>query len=236
MTALGRLIPIAVLLAQIARIPRLMETAASSSIQTTNKHGVKASAKNRGLTIHMITQYTYPSLGEAIKYFVSTMGILPRKNEVKEDTNTSEVEKKKIQKQIERLAREEGHLQAQFNALIPSINTYLTDSISCPIVAAQICSVANKLHESYKELLVGQGTFMSQRDTVLYFIKNFAIEACVTESSLAYLIYQDLRSDAVWPEEDFWYLPEERDGKIVWPIANAMKWAWVFSAVLYLLQ
>lgn len=174
----------------------------------------------------MTTQYTYPSLGEAIKYFVSTMGILPRKNEVKENTNTSEAEKKKIQKQIERLAREEGHLQAQFDALIPSINNYLKDSISCPIVAAQICSVANKLHDSYKELLVSQGTFMSQRDTVLYFIKNFAIEACVTESSLAYLIYQDLRPDAVWPEEDFWYLPEERDGKIVWPITNAMKWAY----------
>ncbi|MGK9568507.1 hypothetical protein O6461_24755, partial [Salmonella enterica subsp. enterica] len=72
----------------------------------------------------MNTNVCFATQGELLKFAYDAFGVLPRKNKVAGDFDDES--KKKIQKQLERLVKEEGHLAANYGEAVQLLSYILT--------------------------------------------------------------------------------------------------------------
>lgn len=174
----------------------------------------------------MESEFTYPTLGEVVKYLFDATGVLARKGDYGRANNFGEPQKRSVQKKLERLAKEEYALQPQLDDLVKTSSELLSEVIRCPIAAKQVSELINDLYERYRELITEQGTYMSKTDTVRFFLTNYGVDIAVRSLARDWLKWQPINPTAARPDQEFWFLPADKGDGWTWPLSHALKWAY----------
>lgn len=176
----------------------------------------------------MDRRYTSPTLGEVLKYLVDASGVMPRKaHDRKDDTEFDEVEAKSYRKRLERIAKEDCHLQKNMEEIIQLHSSTLSRYIRCPFRATQITELLNDLYERYTSMVKRFGTFLTKADSTRYFLTTYAVDGAVRSLTRDWLTYQGYIYACAQPPEAFWYLPSQ-DNDQVWitPLEKVLSWAY----------
>ncbi|MEE5037689.1 hypothetical protein V2K58_13345 [Pseudomonas alliivorans] len=168
----------------------------------------------------------FATQGELVKLAYDAFGVLPRKEASHDDID--ETQKKAIQKQLARLAKEEGGLLSNFEQMIQTLSSILTAYLPSIQVMSAIGDPLDDLLEAYSRLVREEGTYLSKVETLRYFISTKAIPLLVVSLNQSLLKHRlaDLALDT--PEDTFWYLPTvAEDGSLVLPLEKVMRWVYV---------
>lgn len=171
--------------------------------------------------------YTSPTLGDVVKYAVAASGVMPRKaHDRLDETEFDQSMAKTYQKRMQRLAKEDCHLQSTFEEIAKLLTSTLGRYVRCGFRAEQIRELLNDLHESYASLIKQVGTYMTKTDTARYFLTSYAIEIAVRSAARTWIVLQGYIYAAPQPMEPCWYLPSNVDGEISTPLSKVMAWAY----------
>lgn len=174
----------------------------------------------------------FATQGELVKLAYDAFGVLPRKGSRRMSKEASrdgiyETQKKAIQKQLARLAEEEGGLLSNFGQVIQTLSSILTAYLPSIQIMSAIGDLLDELLEAYSRLVREEGTYLSKAETLRYFISTKAIPLLVVSLNQSLLKHRisDLGLDT--PEDKFWYLPTvAEDGSLVLPLEKAMRWVY----------
>lgn len=173
----------------------------------------------------MSSRICFATQGELVKLAYDAFGVLPRKEAAREDFD--ETAKKAMQKQLDRLAKEEGHLASNFGQTIQSLSYILTGYLPNPSIMSAIGDVLADLHDAYNDLVRCEGTYLDKAETLRYFVSVKAVPLLVVSlnQKLLYHRIADLGLEA--PNDPFWYLPTvNEDGSLTLPLEKVMRWAY----------
>ncbi|WP_394230282.1 hypothetical protein [Shewanella colwelliana] len=171
----------------------------------------------------MMIRPQLPSLGDITKALLDHAGVLPQKNDstgVIEDEKT----KKKIQTQLRRLAKEESELENNLidllNLLAAFIQKATADSRVTNVCMDSIEDVLNQ----YKDLVRGDGTFLSKPEAVKWLIRTKLVDRTILSYQKNALKFNLSASNLISPSDTYWWLPDFTNQSTQWPLAKAMKW------------
>jgi len=175
----------------------------------------------------------FATQGELAKLAYDAFGVLPRKGARRTSKEASrdgidETQKKAIQKQLARLAEEEGGLLSNFGQVIQTLSSILTAYLPSIQIMSAIGDPLGDLLEAYSRLVREEGTYLSKAETLRYFISTKAIPLLVVSLNQSLLKHRiaDLALDT--PEDKFWYLPSvAENGSLVMPLEKVMRWVYV---------
>ncbi|WP_426619491.1 hypothetical protein ACP3TY_06100 [Pseudomonas rustica] len=174
----------------------------------------------------MIIDTCFATQGELAKLAYDAFGVLPRKEASHDDID--ETQKKAIQKQLARLAKEEGGLLSNLEQVIQTLSSILEAYLPNIQVMNAVGDPFNDLLDAYSRLVREEGTYLSKVETIRYFISTQAIPLLVVSLNQSLLKHRlaDLTLDM--PEEKFWFLPTvAEDGSRVLPLEKVMRWVYV---------
>lgn len=116
-------------------------------------------------------QYRFPTIGEIVKELFNAAGLLPQKHNLTSVIDC-EKHKKSIQKSLERLAREDSKIGSQLDDALDIFANILYALIEDEkLTFAFMASVQDSL-EQYKDLVRGDGTYLSLVNSVKWVIQN----------------------------------------------------------------
>ncbi len=167
----------------------------------------------------------FATQGELVKLAYDAFGVLPRKEASHDDID--ETQKKAIQKQLARLAKEEGGLLSNFGQVIQTLSSILTAYLPSIQIMSAMGDPLDELLDLYSRLVREEGTYLSKAETLRYFISTKAIPLLVVSLNQSMLKHRigDLALDT--PEDKFWYLPSvAEDGSLVMPLEKVMRWVY----------
>lgn len=173
----------------------------------------------------MSDDYRFATQGELIKLAYDAFGVLPRKHA--DRTELDETQKKTIQKQLARLAKEEGRLIPNFEETIQTLGKILAKYFTSPLIMAAVHDTLADLLEAYSALVREEGTFLDKQETLRYFISTSALPLVIVSLNKSLLSYSLLGFGETVPKSEFWFLPTvASDGRIEWPLEKVMRWAY----------
>lgn len=173
----------------------------------------------------MSTRVCFATQGELIKLAYDAFGVLPRKEAIHDDFD--ENTKKAIQKQLGRLAKEEGRLVSNFGEAVQLLSNLLAGYLPSIRIMGAIGDSLADLHDAYSELVRTEGTFLDKAETLRYFISIKAVPLLVVSLNQSLLRYKIADFALDTPEDEFWYLPSVTDdGKLTLPLEKVMRWAY----------
>ncbi|WP_322981259.1 hypothetical protein [Pseudomonas sp. C11] len=168
----------------------------------------------------------FAAQGELVKLAYEAFGVLPRKEASHDDID--ETQKKAIQKQLARLAKEEGGLLSNFGQVIQTLSSILTAYLPSIQVMSAIGDPLDDLLDVYSRLVREEGTYLSKAETLRYFISIRAIPLLVVSLNRSLLEHRLADLALETPEDAFWYLPTvAEDGCLVMPLEKVMRWVYV---------
>ncbi len=174
----------------------------------------------------------FATQGDLVKLAYDAFGVLPRKGTRGLSTEASrdgidEAQKKAIQKQLARLAQEEGGLLSNFSLVIHTLSDILKAYLPSIQVMSAIGYPLDVLLGAYSQLVREEGTYLSKAETLQYFISIRAIPLLVVSLNQSLLKYRVADLALETPEDTFWYLPTvSEDGSMVLPLEKVMRWAY----------
>lgn len=167
----------------------------------------------------------FATQGELVKLAYDAFGILPRKEAGPDDIDESQ--KKAIQKQLARLAKEEGGLLSNLAQVIQSLSNTLAAYIPSIRIMSAIGDPLNDLLDAYSILVREEGTYLSKSETVRYFISTTAVPRLVVSMNQSLLKYRIADLGLETPKDEFWYLPTAtEEGGLIMPLEKVMRWAY----------
>jgi len=168
----------------------------------------------------------FATQGELVKLAYDAFGVLPRKGA--SDDDLEETQKKTIQKQLARLAKEEGGLLSNLEQVIKTLSSTLTAYLPNVQLMSAIGEPLDILLDAYNRLVREEGTYLGKAETLQYFISTKAIPLFVVSLNQSLLKHGLVDSALDIPEDAFWYLPTiKEDGRLVLPLEKVMRWAYV---------
>lgn len=171
-----------------------------------------------------MTNHRFPTLGQTIRYAFDVCGVLPRKRS--EPDGLSEDDKKRMQKRLGRLANEKGKLTENCGAAIEELGSIIAATLASPKLALWIGEVLMDLFSVYNAVIRTEGTYLTERDTVRWFCRAYAVPRLVFSVRKHLLRFNVVSEGLLTPPEADWYLPTVTDEKITWPLEKAMHWAY----------
>ncbi|PCR94582.1 hypothetical protein CP336_19685 [Pseudomonas fluorescens] len=173
----------------------------------------------------MKTKVCFASQGELIRLTFDAFGVLPRKEVSRDDFD--EAAKKNIQKQLQRLAKEEGHLTKNFGEAVEQLGSILLGYLPSTRLMQAIGAPLADLHDTYNEVVRSEGTFLDKAQTLRYFISIKAVPQLVMSLNWSLLRYKIADFELETPDDEFWYLPSNTSaGKLITPLAKVMRWTY----------
>lgn len=167
----------------------------------------------------------FATQGELVKLAYDAFGVLPRKEASHDDID--ETQKKAIQKQLVRLAKEEGGLLSNFGQVIQTLSSILTAYLPSIQIMSAIGDPLDDLLEAYNRLVREEGTYLSKAETLRYFISTKAIPLLVVSLNQSLLKHRIAYIGLETPEDKFWYLPAvAEDGRLIMPLEKVMRWVY----------
>lgn len=173
----------------------------------------------------MTSRFGFATHGEVLKQLYLAFGVLPRK-EAREE-RFAERDKKTLQKQLGRLASEEGNLIEYYQKAVETFRQLLSQYLPVPGHVEALGTVLDDLELAYAELIQTEGTYLDQRDSLRYFMSIKAVPILVMALKRCRLLCMLGDRPGIWREDTFWYLPTFLAGdKMTMPLAKVMRWAY----------
>lgn len=167
----------------------------------------------------------FSTQGELVKLAYDAFGVLPRKEANHDDID--ETQKKAIQKQLARLAKEEGGLLSNFGQVIQTLSSILTAYLPSIQIMSAIGDPLDDLLDAYSRVVREEGTYLSKTETLRHFISIKAIPLLVVSLNQSLLKHRIADLALEMPEDTFWYLPTvAADGHLVTPLEKVMRWVY----------
>lgn len=173
----------------------------------------------------MSSKVCFATQGELIRLAFDAFGVLPRKEADRDEFD--EAAKKNIQKQLERLAKEEGHLASNFGEAVRLLGGMLMDYLPSTRMVQAIGDPLSDLHYGYNQVVRTEGTYLNKAQTLRYFISIKAVPLLVISLNQSLLRHKIADFQLETPEDEFWYLPSITSaGEMTMPLAKVMRWAY----------
>jgi hypothetical protein len=173
----------------------------------------------------MTSTIGFATHGEVLKQLYLAFGVLPRKEA--RDDDFEEKDKKTLQRQLSRLASEEGNLIENYRKAIDTLRQLLGQYLPVPGHIAALGMMLDDLNLIYAELIQAEGTYLTRRESLRYFISVHAVPAVVLTLKRCRLLCSLGPGPGVWDDDTFWYLPSfGPDDKVTMPLAKVMRWAY----------
>jgi hypothetical protein len=173
----------------------------------------------------MTSTIGFATHGEVLKQLYLAFGVLPRKEARAEDFD--EKDKKTLQRQLGRLASEEGNLIEYYLKAIDTLRQLLSQHLPVPGHVEAIGTVLDDLESAYAELIQTEGTHLSRRESLRYFMSIKAVPVLVLALKRCRLLCGLGDGPGVWRDDTFWYLPTfETDKKVTMPLTKVMRWTY----------
>lgn len=169
-----------------------------------------------------MTNYSFPSLGQTIRFAVDVLGVLPRKRGDIESLD--ETAKKRIQKKLQRLANEEGRLEENVSEIIAEVSEVIGSAVRRDEIRFAICETLWDVYEVYNSTIKSEGTFLSEKETIEWFCINYAIPRLAFSVPKHMLRTNMAGLGFIYPSDEDWYLSNVENGSISWPLAKVMRW------------
>lgn len=166
----------------------------------------------------------FPTLGELVKFAFDAAGVLPRKRG--EDDGLNDTDKKRIQKQLQRLTGEEGNLTARCGELIRNLAYLTAGAIPNAKVNLAFGEGVMDLFEVYNAVIRDEGTYLNKKDSILWFCRAHAIPRLALSIQKHVLRFNLASEGFAIPPDPNWYLPTVNGDEIIWPIKKAMSWVY----------
>jgi len=167
---------------------------------------------------------SFPTLGQVLRFAFDACGVLPRKRG--ERDGMTEQDKKLIQKRLQRLANEEGKLLENGHAAIDELGALLAGTVAPAKAVIALGGVLLDLFDVYHVVVRSEGTYLSERDTIGWFCRAYAIPRLVV-SVRKHLLRLNLTAEGLrTPSDPDWYLPTVTDEGVTWPLAKALYWTY----------
>jgi hypothetical protein len=175
--------------------------------------------------VEMTTIVGFATHGETLKLIYEAFGVLPRKEARFDDFD--EKDKKTLQKQLTRLASEEGNLVENYKNAITAFRQLLTKYLPVQGHAEALGMVLEELDLIYAEMIRVEGTYLDKLNSLRYFISIKAVPALVLALNRSMLLSGSRAVVGLWSEDSFWYLPTwGPSGHTIMPLAKVMRWAY----------
>lgn len=178
----------------------------------------------------MTSTIGFATHGEVLKQLYLAFGVLPRKEVGAEDFD--EKDKKTLQRQLGRLASEEGNLGGNYEKAVDTLRQLLSQYLPAPGHVLALGTVIDDLESAYAELIRTEGTYLSRRDSLRYFMSVKGVPILVLALKRCKLLCGAGEAPGVWHNDTFWYLPTfETDDKVTMPLAKVMRWTYAVCGV-----
>lgn len=165
----------------------------------------------------------FPSQGELINFIYKVAGALPRKYGPQDEMD--EKSKKTVQKALARLAAEEGNLNDSFGELIHLLSSSLSNHISNHKIMFSTGEILFDVLDVYKQVLREDGTYLSKKETMKWFLSSYLIGRVVISVNKHLLRFNVAADNLFFPDND-WFLPTINNDEIEYPLAKTMRWAY----------
>lgn len=169
----------------------------------------------------------FPTLGQLIKFAYAATGVLPRK--YGEQGDLTESEKKTIQTQLNRLAKEKGSLSGPLGERIRQLAFVVAGAIKSQKVNFAIGESVMDLFEVYNKVVREDGTFLDERDSIRWICRAYVIPRLALSIQKHLLRFNLAAEGFVTPDETDWFLPTLTETGITWPLAKVMDWVYQTS-------
>jgi hypothetical protein len=166
----------------------------------------------------------YPTQGEVIRFLYAAAGVLPGK---RDPIAPSGMDRKALQKALQRLAEEEGKLEEKFGVMLQELAFLVAGHIAFEKPNLAVGDVLSDLLDSYKRVICSEGTYLSKHDTLRWLVRDRWAPAAAI-SVARHITRYGLRPLAQYfPDVLGWYLPDWKDGKPMWPLQTV--WRWIYA-------
>lgn len=167
-----------------------------------------------------MNEYSFPSLGEVTRFAIDALGILPRK---RSNDEFDEKNKKRIQKKLSRLSKEEGKLLENFTEIFKELDELLRKELANELVANCVLQAFEDLFVAYRETIRKEGTYYTRKDTIKWFCLTLAIPRIAITINKYFFYSYHQNQQTILLEFDRCFLPSRSNNIIHWPLAKSME-------------
>jgi len=168
-----------------------------------------------------MTNYSFPTLGEVLKLLFNATDVLHLNYE----------NKKLIQKQLQRLANEEGNISENLNNLFELFRFNIESLVDDKRVADAIINSIFLVLRNYRHEVRTNGACISRAHIYQWLVGSELLNTIVLAQHKYFLMFNLPASGLIAPEEKHWWLPEIHAGGIECPLGKAFKWMYTSLSI-----
>jgi hypothetical protein len=157
--------------------------------------------------------YSFPTLGDVLKFLFNATDVI-----------SDSENKKLVQRQLQRLAKEEGNISDSLGRLFDIFRHNLEALIGDERVVGAISYSVLFIFNKYEEVVRNEGACVSMEFIDKWLINNVLLNTLVFAQHKYFLMFNISASGLIAPEEKYWWLPEIDESGIEWPLGKAFKW------------
>lgn len=175
------------------------------------------------------TEAGFPTVGEIVRFAYDAAGVMPAKRDP--TPGLEEDGRRRLQKAMERLAREEGDLDRNFGELTQQLAYLVTGHVQFEALNRAVGDVLFDVLDVYKRVLREEGTFLSKKETVRWLISDHWVFAAAISIARNIARYGLRPTASFLPDVPSWYLPETKGPDTAWPLAKVIWWIYSSSGL-----
>lgn len=162
----------------------------------------------------------FPSFGELVRTIYNIAGILPAKH-----GELDNAKRKRIQKSLQRLAHETCPLDETLARMTQQLGYLIAGAVEQAPLFLAIGEILFDWFEVYRRVMAEEGSYLSPRETMKYFLQRFAVPRIVV-SLAKHTDRFSLDDEGVfeWPEGGFGFIPRRTGDRLAMPLETAMRW------------
>ncbi|WP_281544992.1 hypothetical protein [Grimontia sp. SpTr1] len=166
----------------------------------------------------------FPTLGDVLKSVIDWSGLLAQKGHssgfIKDET-----QKKTVQTQLRRLAREEGDLNKNLGDLLLLLEGLLSEHLGDDRLSFNMMNAVRELLEDYRQSLNSSGTYLDKEQSISWYVSAEFINGAIYSITWNSQIYSLTNSFTLPP--GVWWVPAPLSIKRQTPIGNV--WTWIYE-------
>lgn len=171
----------------------------------------------------MVTMPGFATHGEVLKYLYNAFGVMPRKEVRSGDFD--EKDKKTLQKQLARLAAEEGSLVENFQKAVSAFCALIEEYLPLQDHFLAMAMVIRDLDAIHAEIIRKEGTYLDKHSSIRYLVSLQIVPGFVWALNRSVLLCGLWGRNPISQDDPFWYLPSrDGEGRLTMPLAKTMHW------------
>ncbi|WP_194725883.1 hypothetical protein [Noviherbaspirillum malthae] len=172
----------------------------------------------------MVTDIAFPTLGELVSFIYDATGVLTSKHA--DDIGLTDTDIRTINRKLERLADEEGNINAALGESLRTLAGIVAGTIPDLRVVSAIGDVVLGVLDCYRDNLREEGTYLNKSGTVRYLIAAHAAELVTAVVTMTVQRYNIGALKYITPDCPDWYLPSISGNSIESPLEKTLRWAY----------